>query len=276
MRLGIHAVLFKGRIATETDQVLSMIESSRAEAFEMGARFFGVDKGEAMSRKVSEHHLALSGLHVSNNLVDYLDRPEECHGRLVNAAKFLQFFPDKNIIHTGGLPQEQFDSPILGDERLINEKEVRKIARTLNAFAKELKEQYGVTINYHNHNWEFKNDALVYNALLEEAPDMRFALDIGWAAVSGYDPLSLIQKYPARFHYLHLRDYKKAELSGLISFKDIQMKAFCPIGEGDMNLPAIMRAVANDSFLIVEYETGEEDIARYTAAMQYLGKVRAK
>lgn len=102
MKLGIHAVLFKEKIATETDHILSLIESSGAETFEIGARFFGVDKGEEMSRKVEGHHLNLAGLHVSCNLVDYLDKPEECLAKLTDAARFLQPFP----IRTSSSPEE--------------------------------------------------------------------------------------------------------------------------------------------------------------------------
>lgn len=167
-----------------------------------------------------------------------------------------------------------FDRSDLGDNRLIRKESLTEIARTIDRFALELKKEYGVSVHYHNHNWEFKNGGLLYQTLFEEAPHLEFALDIGWAVVSGQNPVALVKRDPARFRYLHLRDYRKKALGDLTTFNAIHEEAFCPIGEGDMDLASLFGSVEKDSFLVVEYETGAEDIARYTKAIAYLKGLR--
>lgn len=277
MILGVHAVLFKGRIANETEQIVSMIKSTGAEAFEMGARFFDIAKRTEFKAILDKENITLSGLHVANNLVDFLDKKNECRAKLIAAAEFLDVFPYKNIIMTGSISQDSFDAVNLGDDRLLDSEHVVKIASTLEEFYQEIKQNYGVVINYHNHNWEFKNNALIFNTLWEHAPSLKFALDIGWSGISGYDCVDLIKKDPTRFKYLHLRNYHTKVMSKLHTFEKLQ-NAYNPISEGDVDfkeLFALLNTYMDDNQIcLVEYETGDEDIQRYTSAIQFLKSVR--
>lgn len=277
MVLGVHAVLFKEKIASETEHVVSMIQSTGAEAFEMGARFFDITKREEFTAILEKENITLSGLHVANNLVDFLDNKHECRATLLAAAEFISVFPHKNIIMTGALQKESFDAENFGDSRLLDRKQLIKIASTIEELYQEIYQTYGVVINYHNHNWEFKHDALIFNVLWDHAPSLKFALDIGWSGICGYDCLDLIKRDPSRFGYLHLRNYKQETMAELHSFKELH-NAYCAITEGDVDyhkLFAFLNTYMDDSHIcIVEYETGNEDIQRYASAIQFLNSVR--
>lgn len=277
MLLGVHAVLFKEKIASETEHVVSMIKSTKAEVFEMGARFFDIARRDEFVAILEKENITLSGLHVANNLVDFLDNKDECRAKLIAAAEFISVFPHKNIIMTGALPKESFDAENLGDDRLLDRNYVIKIASTIEELYQEIYQTYGVVIHYHNHNWEFKHDALIFNVLYSHAPSLKFALDIGWCGISGYDCLDLITRDPERFRYLHLRNYQQEIMSKLHTFRELHT-AYSPITEGDVDykkLFAFLNTYMDDTHIcLVEYETGEEDIQRYASAMQFLHSVR--
>lgn len=143
-----------------------------------------------------------------------------------------------------------------------------------------MKETYGVQINYHNHNWEFKNGAVIFHALVDHAPAVCFALDTGWAAVSGYDPIQLIKNdCKGRIHYVHLRDYSKAAVEQCKDFDELQ-NSYTALGEGDMDYPALLsaleEALGENGWAVVEYETGPEDAGRYEKAVSFVRGVLAQ
>ena len=143
-----------------------------------------------------------------------------------------------------------------------------------------MKETCGVQINYHNHNWEFKNGAVIFHALVDHAPAVCFALDTGWAVVSGYDPIQLIKNdCKGRIHYVHLRDYSKAAVEQCKDFDELQ-NSYTALGEGDMDYPALLsaleEALGENGWAVVEYETGPEDAGRYEKAVSFVRGVLAQ
>jgi sugar phosphate isomerase/epimerase len=82
--------------------------------------------------------------------------------------------------------------------------------------AGDLAKKAGIKIGYHNHYWEFKQQADVkksgYDVLLSEtnAALVHFELDIFWATKAGADPISLFSKYPGRFAMWHVKDIDKS------------------------------------------------------------------
>jgi sugar phosphate isomerase/epimerase len=135
------------------------------------------------------------------------------------------------------------------------------IARELNDLALLAKKQ-GVTVHYHNHSWEFENDALIFKSIGRYASDLCFGLDTGWAFYSGYDPVELMDQYPGRFHYVHIRDFNKTT------------REFVDLGSGDMDFTRLMKKLSDilgpEDWAVVEYETGAEDMNRYKLAFEYM------
>ena len=273
MKIGCHAVLFTNRILTETENILSGLKSTGCEGVEIGSRFFGLDKREYLLEALNSQGLYLSGLHVSVQWLDLLNKPETAEESILKGAEFLQVMPYKNIILTGmigagpSIAGEAERDPALRDPQTVE-----KMAKNLNEMAKKAADR-GVSVNYHNHCWEFENDGLLFHSLMEYAPQVNFALDTGWAAVSGYDPVGLIEAAPDRFHYVNLRDFKKEIMEGNKTFAQKQ-EGYVDLGTGDMDYrkltDVLKKAMGPDDWAVIEYEKGEVSFERYQRAVDYL------
>lgn len=261
MKLGCHAVLFKDRILTDTKGLLTEIRNTGFTGTEIGSRFFGIDKKDFLVEALKESDMSMSGMHTLVVLTDLIDKKQEALDGFLKVVNFMKDMKNRNVILTG-LHKWPMDNPEM-DSRLTDPNSVELIARGLNELALLAKEQ-GVMVHYHNHSWEFDHDALIFKSIGRYAPDLNFGLDTGWVFSSGYDPVELMDEYPGRFHYVHLRDYDKT------------MKQYVPLGTGDMDYTRLMNklkeVLGSEDWAIVEYETGDEDINRYKLAFEYITK----
>jgi len=261
MKLGCHAVLFKEKIASDTNEVIRQVHETGFAGTEIGARFFGTEKKDFLNRILTEHGVELSGMHCAFKLVDFLENRESVETAVLRVASFVADMPNKNIVMTGmhKLPQEEEADPRLKDEGFV-----REVALAINDLAKKVK-TLGVSINYHNHSWEFHENGLIFHSLGKYAPDLLFGLDTGWAFSMDFDPVELMDLYPGRFHYIHIRDYNR------------RTGEFVNLGAGDHDLKRLMAKLQSilgaDDWGIVEYETGEEDFQRYAEAFRYLKRI---
>ncbi|MFC5411726.1 TIM barrel protein [Larkinella bovis] len=68
---------------------------------------------------------------------------------------------------------------------------------------------------YHNHDYEFekKDGKVLYDILLQNTDPklVKMELDLGWAVLTGNDPLKYFAKYPGRFPLWHLKDMDKVK-----------------------------------------------------------------
>ncbi len=277
MYIGCHAVLFTDAIAKNTEETLCALHQAGAEGVEIGSRFFGIERSDDLNAALKAAQMSLSGLHIGIPLTELLDNPDKAREKLTGAAVFLQRVSCKEIIMTGDVDLPKDDEDSLGDSRLCIEETLNTIARNLNDITIKLKEEYGVQIHYHNHNWEFKNGGKIFYALVKYAPDLCFALDTGWAAVSGYDPVEIIRDTcVGRVRYVHLRDYKKDVALHCRTYKDFA-DSYVEIGEGDMDFQALLSALeetsGQDCWAVIEYEKGPVDLTRYQKAVTYMRAV---
>lgn len=87
-----------------------------------------------------------------------------------------------------------------------------RVADMLNR-AGETARAAGITIGYHNHQFEFApvNGRLPYDILLERCDPslVVFELDLCWITVAGQDPLAYFNKFPGRFPMVHVKDVRR-------------------------------------------------------------------
>jgi sugar phosphate isomerase/epimerase len=83
--------------------------------------------------------------------------------------------------------------------------------------ANQLAEQaakHGLTYAYHNHNVEFRKfgNATVFETLLSSTnpATVKFEMDCGWVSAAGYNPATLLEKYPERIRLLHIKAFQAA------------------------------------------------------------------
>lgn len=258
MKLGCHAVLFKEKIASQTEEVLSQIRETGFIGTEIGSRFFGTDKKESLKQMLEQNQIEMSGMHALVLLKDLVDHQENAFNNVMKIVEFVKDMPNKNVILTG--LHKLLDETEM-DPRLKDEGFVKEVALGLNLLAQKAGE-IGVKIHYHNHSWEFENDGLIFHSIGKYAPDLLLGLDTGWAFSMGYDPVALMDQYVGRFHYIHLRDYNK------------DTKEFVDLGCGNQDYRKLIKKLQEilgpDDWAIVEYETGESDYSRYSRAYEFL------
>ncbi|MDL2232274.1 sugar phosphate isomerase/epimerase [Ruminococcaceae bacterium OttesenSCG-928-L11] len=246
MKLGCHAVLFKDKIATDTQNVLNRLAQTGFQGAEMGARFFGMERQAELAAALQSAGIELSALHIGMPTAMWAENPEQARGIVRQAALFVKGIPCKNLMMSG---QVCDNLPL--------------VAKNINLAAEECLES-GVVLNYHNHKGEFDNDAEMYKILREQAPSLFFGFDLGWVRKGGYDIYRALEENQGRVGYVHVRDCGD----------DRESHEFPDLGSGNEDLKKLMAYLSGylpaDGWAVVEYETGEENFERYDTAYRYL------
>lgn len=119
----------------------------------------------------------------------------------------------------------------------------------------------GLEFLVHNHDMEWLPDhgTCVMQWLMDNIPELRFEIDLGWAEYSGINSSEILKKYPDRFPLLHFKEIAK----GGVAWTD---KPFCTApGEGILPLEKLL-AVAqtmpldDNAFIIDQDDSVSGDI----------------
>ncbi len=129
----------------------------------------------------------------------------------------------------------------------------------------------GITLLYHNHDFEFvrlEDGRYGLDTLYETVPAslLQTELDTCWVNVAGEDPAAYIRKYAGRCPVVHLKDFfmdrenKPEQMYELIG---VEKKAgdrgsfeFRPVGHGLQDMPSILAAAVESgaSYVVVEQD----------------------
>ncbi len=122
--------------------------------------------------------------------------------------------------------------------------EAKQAIAEFNRVGKILKDQYGLTLVYHNHGFEFQpyEKGTLFDYIMQQTNPryVSFEMDILWVHFPGQDPVALLKKYGNRFRLMHVKDLKKGvegNLSGGTSGEND-----VALGTGQINIPAVLKA----------------------------------
>lgn len=139
----------------------------------------------------------------------------------------------------------------------LTEDQVHAAAKDFNRWGEKLRSQ-GLKFGYHPHGFEFGHtaNATLFDVLVAEtSPDfVTFELDTFWFRQGGVDPARFLEKYPARFQLMHLKDIAagtKEDLSG-----GAPESSSVIVGTGTLHWQEILHATAQSS--ITEYMIEDE------------------
>ena len=119
------------------------------------------------------------------------------------------------------------------------EKTVEQVAR----LSQRAREQYGLTMLYHNHDFDLKIMPDGRRSLDHsyEAFDVLGELDTCWVELCGASTVDYLQRYAGRIPLMHIKDFRhNAAASGLSS--PAPGAEFCPLGMGALDFEAIFAA----------------------------------
>jgi sugar phosphate isomerase/epimerase len=124
--------------------------------------------------------------------------------------------------------------PIAPPEYRRDEVVVTNLAASLNRWG-ELCHQAGVTLSYHNHDFEFAplGPTTMWDILVRETDPglVHFELDLYWVRYGGVDPEPLLQNLGDRIPLVHLKDMASND-----------QRSDLPVGEGTMPWRGLLRA----------------------------------
>lgn len=137
--------------------------------------------------------------------------------------------------------------PFTPADQWVTADDVRAVADLLNTAA-TVAAGYGLTVGYHNHDWELRNQLdgrpvlEVLVDLLE--PGVLLEIDTYWAAVGGQDVPALLRRLGDRVIALHLKD---GPLTGVTADQ-------LPLGNGDLPAAAIVAAAPGVQVPVLEFD----------------------
>lgn len=157
--------------------------------------------------------------------------------------------------------------PWLAEERRPGNPDYDKTLVEIKALC-DVAEKYGITVLYHNHDFEFVKIGEEYalDIMYDNIPKLETELDLCWVAVAGESPTKYVNKYTGRTPVVHFKDFympgkkpgKMYELIGT-EVEDVEDDAifeFRPVGYGQQSWPDILDATiaSGSNWIVVEQD----------------------
>lgn len=130
------------------------------------------------------------------------------------------------------------------------------IVSTLNELAK-LVEQEGLTPVLHQHTGTCVESRDETYAVLEavDTRHLKFGPDVGQLTKGGQDAVKVVKDFLPIVQHMHLKDYNG---------KDSHLLGYCPLGEGQVNVPAILKMMNGrmiSGMVMVELDNDWKDMS---------------
>ena len=147
-----------------------------------------------------------------------------------------------------------------------SEEDIRATAEALNAAARKGAE-YGITVGYHNHEFELEAQIEGVSGLEVLArhldPEVILEVDTYWAAVGGEDPVELLRRLGDRVHFVHIKD-------GPLTRENKDQVA---VGAGKMRVRDVLDAAGELEAAVVELDDFDGEIFTAVAdSLTYLNE----
>ena len=224
IKIACQAIVYGNmNLFDDLENILQSMGDIGYDGAELGARFLDTDEPEYYLEQLQKNHLELPAIHVGG---DFLDRDsveyqlEEIGGTIAFARKL----GCKYIYLSGAYREGKTDGDYLHEARLYSEIGKRCAGA-------------GLTLCYHNHDWEIRDGQRGIELLLAyvEPEYMKLVPDVGWAAVAGADPVEFLTRHADRVEALHFKDFAHAGVP----------RAFTELGTGIVDFRAIYDWIGN-------------------------------
>ncbi len=179
-------------------RVFEEIAAAGFAGVEIGYRRLQQTQPQDLLRMLDTRHLTLLGAHIGGNLED-ADQAAGERNLLEKVLDYLDACKTTRLMYSG--------------LQYKNQTQFHQDLAMLRRASRHCRDR-GVTLLYHNHNWEFADGGRVIEALLGET-DISFCPDIGWMMKGGADPVTLLDRMGSRVGAVHFKDFASAE-KGLV------------------------------------------------------------
>jgi inosose dehydratase len=211
--------------------------------------------------------LAVRGLEVTaGTIFEHLHRKDswdEVHSKVAAVAELTRAMGAEHLVVIPDFWRDPATGEVTEPAELTA-KEWPAYATQVNRLARAVRDDYGLRFQFHPHaDSHVDTHANVERFLAETDPDLvTLCLDTGHIAYCGGDSLKLIQDFPERIGYVHLKqvdpevlDTVRAE--GLGFGEAVRLGVMCEPPRGEPAMPPILEALAGldaEIFAIVEQD----------------------
>lgn len=146
--------------------------------------------------------------------------------------------------------------PYFPPEQFTTKGQIVQICERLNE-ADQVARENGITLYYHNHWWEFRQQIEgrpAYKIMLDHlSPTVNFEIDTYWVQTGGINPVTILRELGQRVPLLHIKDGSTDENQPMVA-----------VGDGVMDWNAIIGA-SSARWLIVELDRCATDMLEAVA-----------
>lgn len=189
-KIGVQLYTLRSEMEKDVEKTLASVSAAGFAEVEFAGYF---NKPAAEIRAILDRHkLTSPSAHIDFNTI---------------STKLPQVLSDS---HTIG--HKYIVMPYLDDTLRAQPDIYKRVADTLNKAGAE-SAKAGITMAYHNHNFEFVpvNGVTPFDMLLKACDPklVKFELDLCWATAAGQDPVAVFKKNPGRFPMVHVKGLTK-------------------------------------------------------------------
>jgi len=202
------------RHVNNIEEILAAAAWAGYEGVEIGFRRVDPEKLDFYAELLKKNNLKLLALHMGG---DFLD-PESVKRQMESipaAVKMVKALGCSDIFISGKRNLEKTKEEYAAEGKNYNE------------LGRRLYED-GVSLSYHNHDWEIINGCMGLDTLMENTDPkyMSFIPDVGWIVRGGGNPAEIIKKFYDRIQNVHFKEFTAendfTELGrGIVDFKSV-------------------------------------------------------
>lgn len=214
-QIACQTIVYGNPVIKDTiETILENVKGNGYDGVEIGARHFYMDRPAFYAELLQRLNLALPALHIGGDFLnrDSVRQQLESIGKTIEFAKAL------------GVPSMYLSGAYAKGKTRDDYRHEAKVYTQIGNLCNDA----GLTLCYHNHDWEFRDNMTGMNILLDEVPRdaMRLVPDVGWVHMGGRDPVQFLSDNWDRVAALHFKDFKGprqfTELgTGLVDFEAV-------------------------------------------------------
>ena len=212
--------------------------------------------------------LRLLGGYVELELRTAAKRDQEIQ-RGVGIGKFFRSLGGGFLVAADGGDQRRIqEAGHVNPEGGLTDAQWRSLCEGLNEVGATLRSA-GIQVVFHNHVGTYVETEAETSRLLDGTDPslVGWCLDCGHLAYGGGDTLRMLEKYGSRVGYTHIKDVdgkilQTSHEQGWSFLQALRRFIFTPLGEGVVNIPAVIRALRRDRYegwLVIEQDTTPQD-----------------
>jgi inosose dehydratase len=179
-----------------------------------------------LQTQLQEHHLPLVSGYCTINLTDSTKRNDEMQKALAWAALIKKYNGRIFVLGPNQVKRSEYDFAA----------NKANIVSRLNETAKAVTDQ-GLTVVLHQHTGTCIESRDETYAVLDavDTKYVKFGPDIGQLTKGGSDAVQVVKDFLPLVQHMHLKDYNGV---------DPHLLGYCPLGQGKVNIPAILDIMA--------------------------------